>query len=66
IGTLTEKLGRIDEELGDTDLYARDPDRAQNLARERGQLARELEDAEAQWLAATEALEAAGDAETTA
>ena len=66
IGTLTEKLGRIDEELGDTDLYARDPDRAQNLARERGQLARELEDAEAAWLAATEALEAAGDAETTA
>ncbi|MGI9381629.1 MAG: ribosomal protection-like ABC-F family protein [Methyloligellaceae bacterium] len=66
IGALTEKLDRIDTELGDTGLYDRDPDRAQRLVRERGALARELEEAEAAWLAASEALEAAGEAEPTA
>jgi ATP-binding cassette subfamily F protein 3 len=58
-----ERLGReieaIEAVLADAQLYTRDPARAQALARERGELLRAREKAEAAWLAASEAYEAA-------
>ena len=56
---LSKRIAAIDRELADGALYRRDPARAQTLARERGGLIRAREDAEAAWLAASEAYEAA-------
>jgi len=56
---LSRKIAAIDAALADADLYGRDPNRAQALARERGQLQRARAETEAAWLAASEALEAA-------
>jgi ATP-binding cassette, subfamily F, member 3 len=53
------RIARIDTQLGDTGLYARDPAKAKKLTLDRGQLARDLERAEEVWLAASEAYEAA-------
>ncbi len=58
-----EKLGaeiaRLDALLADPQLYAKDPQRAQSAAVERGQLAKRLSEAEEAWLVASEAFEAA-------
>ncbi len=58
-----EKLGveiaRLDQLLADPQLYAKDPQRAQSAAVERGQLAKRLSEAEENWLVASEAYEAA-------
>jgi ATP-binding cassette subfamily F protein 3 len=59
IDRLSGKIADLDAALAQTELYVGDPGRAQVLARERGELARALEDAEAAWLAATEAYERA-------
>ena len=56
---LNEILSLIDTNLGDTSLYEKEPDKAQQLVMERGKAAKELEDAEADWIEATEALEQA-------
>jgi ATP-binding cassette subfamily F protein 3 len=56
---LSKRIAAIDRDLADGGLYARDPARAQALARERGGLIRAREDAEAAWLAASEAYEQA-------
>lgn len=56
---ITEEIARLDEKLGDTSLYDRQPDAAADLARKRGELAKSLEQAEADWLAASEAYEEA-------
>jgi ATP-binding cassette, subfamily F, member 3 len=56
---LSRKIAAIDVALADSGLYARELARAQALARERGELARVREQAEARWLAASEAYEAA-------
>ena len=56
---LSAEIVRRDAALADADLYANDPGRAQKLAMERGQLARDLSIAEEAWLEATEAYEAA-------
>jgi ATP-binding cassette subfamily F protein 3 len=59
IELLSKRIAAIDRDLGEGGLYRRDPMRAQALSRERGGLMRAREDAEAQWLAASEAYEAA-------
>jgi ATP-binding cassette subfamily F protein 3 len=56
---LALQIANIDAALADSGLYARNPARAQALARERASLARALEGAEAAWLTAGEAYEAA-------
>ncbi len=59
IDRLSRKIAAIDAALADPALYTREPARAQTLARERGELMRAREEAEAQWLSASEAYEAA-------
>jgi ATP-binding cassette subfamily F protein 3 len=59
IERLTQQIAAIDKSLADSDLYAREPARAQVLARERGALERARAAAEEAWLAASEAYEAA-------
>ena len=59
VETLQGEIARLDQDLGDAGLYARDPGRAQKLSLERGRKAKQLAEAEESWLAATEALEAA-------
>ncbi len=59
IERLGKKIAAIDAALADSTLYARDPARAQALARERGELVQAQAAAEAAWLTATEAYETA-------
>jgi ATP-binding cassette subfamily F protein 3 len=59
IERLSLQIATIDAALADSGLYARNAARAQALARERGELARARAQAEAAWLAASEAYEAA-------
>lgn len=59
VGDLTAKLAEIDTLLGDADLYTREPERAQNLLKQRGTVARELELAETEWMNAMETYEQA-------
>ncbi len=62
IERLSKKIAVIESALADGTLYAGDAARAQALARERGELIRAREDAEAAWLEASEAYEAAAGA----
>ena len=64
IERLSKKIAAIESALADGTLYAGDAARAQALARERGELIRAREDAEAAWLEASEAYEAAAAART--
>ena len=59
IERLTARIAAIDASLADGALYAKDAERAAALARERGVLERRRATAEAAWLAASEAHEAA-------
>jgi ATP-binding cassette, subfamily F, member 3 len=59
IDLLSKRIAAVDRDLADGTLYQRDPARAQALARERGGLLRAREDAEAAWIAASEAYETA-------
>jgi len=59
IERLSKNIAVIESALADGTLYAGDAVRAQALARERGELIRAREDAEAAWLEASEAYEAA-------
>jgi len=56
---LQAKLAKLDGALADPALYDQEPGKAQQYARKRGELAKELEQAEEDWLAAAEAYEAA-------
>ncbi|MEM1200493.1 MAG: ABC-F family ATP-binding cassette domain-containing protein [Pseudomonadota bacterium] len=56
---LNEILTLIDTNLGDVALYEKEPAKAQQLVVERGKAAKELQDAETDWIEATEALEQA-------
>lgn len=56
---LGSRLAVLDEKLGDNGLYESDPEGAAELVRQRGELAKELEQAEADWLEASEAYESA-------
>ncbi len=60
---LQAKLAKLDEKLADPALYDDTPDKARNFARLRGELAKELEQAEEDWLAASEEYEAAAAAD---
>jgi ATPase subunit of ABC transporter with duplicated ATPase domains len=60
---LTADIARLDARLADAEFYARDPQSAQRAAIERGQLAKQLAEAEDEWLSASEAYEIA-DADT--
>jgi ATP-binding cassette subfamily F protein 3 len=59
IERLSRKIASIESALADGTLYAGDAARAQALARERGELIRARDAAEAAWLEASEAYEAA-------
>ena len=59
IERLSKKIASIESALADGTLYAGDAIRAQALARERGDLIRARDAAEAAWLEASEAYEAA-------
>ena len=59
VKTISASIAALDERLGDKALYDNDPDAATQLARQRGELAKALEQAEAEWLAASEAYEGA-------
>jgi len=63
IEKLAKEIAALDALLADPELYAKDPQRAQNAAQQRGQLSKQQADAEETWLAATEAYE---DASATA
>jgi ATP-binding cassette, subfamily F, member 3 len=59
VARLAKDMTAIDAALADSSLYTKDAGRAQALMRERGELRRSQERAEARWLAASEACEAA-------
>ncbi|MFV0297697.1 MAG: ATP-binding cassette domain-containing protein [Hyphomicrobiaceae bacterium] len=59
---LSDILSRLDQALADTELYQKDPAKAQSLLMDRGKTAKALEQAEEAWLAATEAFENAEQA----
>ena len=56
---LSGEIARLDAKLADAQFYAKDPQGAQSAAIERGQVAKKLNEAEEQWLMASEAYEAA-------
>jgi ATP-binding cassette subfamily F protein 3 len=56
---LSAEVAALDGQLADSGLYERDPDRAARLLKKRGELAKELELAEEQWVEASEAYEVA-------
>ena len=62
---LTDRIAELDTALADANLYTQDPDRVQKLSRDRGLAMKELEKAEALWLAAMEDYEAASKAQTS-
>jgi len=59
VDAISAEIATLDEQLGDMALYESDPDKAALLSRQRGELAKSLEQAEADWLEASEAYEAA-------
>jgi ATP-binding cassette subfamily F protein 3 len=56
---LSAEVAQRDAVLADSATYTRDPQKAQRAALERGQLAKQLAEAEESWLLATEAFETA-------
>jgi ATP-binding cassette subfamily F protein 3 len=59
IEDLQKRIAGIDQLLADPSLYQKQPERAQNLARERGELAKALGAAEDEWFEASAAYEEA-------
>lgn len=57
IATLTKKLEQLDITLGDAGLYEKEPARAQILIKDRGAIAKSLEEAEGVWLHLSEEYE---------
>ena len=58
---LAERIAKLDAALADPQLYG-EPEKAKKIAYDRGQLAKQLSDAEDSWLAATDAYESAAQA----
>lgn len=54
---LNAQLAELQHAMADPDLYTARPDEAARLARQQGQLAKQLEQAETDWMTAAEALE---------
>lgn len=59
VENLTAKIAQHDALLTNSEIYVRDPQKAQRVGLERGQLAKQLADAEESWLAASMAFEEA-------
>jgi ATP-binding cassette subfamily F protein 3 len=59
VATLGERLRQLDAALAAPDLFARDPEKAGQLAKARAAVARELGEAEARWLQAQDEYESA-------
>ena len=59
IAKLQSELAKLDAALNAPDLYEQDAGRVTTLTRQRGDLLKQIDAAEAAWLASTEALEAA-------
>jgi len=59
---LTKEIAALDALLADPALYTQDPARAQGAAQQRGQLSKQLGEAEESWLQATEVYEDAASA----
>ncbi len=59
IAKLDAEIAGLDKLLADPALYTREPERAKTITRDRGQLLKTREVAEAAWLEASEAYEAA-------
>ena len=59
VDAISAEIATLDEQLGDMALYENDPDKANLFSRQRGELVKSLEQAEADWLEASEAYEAA-------
>ncbi|HEU4380842.1 MAG TPA: ABC-F family ATP-binding cassette domain-containing protein [Hyphomicrobiaceae bacterium] len=66
IERLSKRIASLESELADGTLYSGDAARAQVLARERGELIRARDAAEAAWLEASEAYEAAASVKAEA
>ncbi len=58
LAKLNAEIATLDKLLADPTLYTREPDRANEVARDRGQLLKKREEAEDAWLKASEAFEA--------
>jgi len=56
---LGQELAALDAKLADGEVFARDPQKAASLSKQRADLARALVEAEEKWLAASSALETA-------
>ncbi|MGE0054164.1 MAG: ABC-F family ATP-binding cassette domain-containing protein [Hyphomicrobium sp.] len=65
VDNLSAKIAACDAVLADLEIYTRDPQKAQRTGLERGQLAKQLADAEETWLIASEAYDAADTIGTT-
>ncbi|MGI9381171.1 MAG: ABC-F family ATP-binding cassette domain-containing protein [Methyloligellaceae bacterium] len=59
VNRLSEALDSLDQKLANPRLYEQEGDRLQTLTKERGEVARDLQTAEEEWIVASEALEAA-------
>jgi ATP-binding cassette subfamily F protein 3 len=59
VAALSKKLEHLDEKLADATLYEREPAQAQVLLKDRGQLAKALDEAEELWLRLSEEYEEA-------
>ncbi|MGW8206900.1 MAG: ABC-F family ATP-binding cassette domain-containing protein, partial [Hyphomicrobiaceae bacterium] len=57
VAKISADMAKLDAVLADSDIYTREPGRAQKAALDRGQLAKQLEVAEEAWLEAGEAYE---------
>ena len=65
IARIAKEIAKLDTRLGDMQLYERDPDLAQKLVRDRGTLAKALEEAEILWVEASEAYDRARQEQET-
>jgi ATP-binding cassette, subfamily F, member 3 len=65
IAKIAREIARLDAQLGDNSLYEREPALAQTVVKDRGALAKALEDAEVSWLEASEAYERARTGKST-
>ncbi len=59
VDKITQQIAKVDEQLSDTSLYEKDPDKVQKLTMQRGQLSKDLAVAEEKWIEALEEYEMA-------
>ena len=59
VEAIVAEITALDKQLGDMTLYETDPERVTQLTRQRGDLTKSMERAEAEWLDASQAYEAA-------